>query len=811
MNLLRLCATAMLLLIVQSVVAQKSHESYSLSGNVHTTTGEPLPSASIYIADLRRGAIADKNGNYIIKNIPTGNYVVEAAFTGYKSDVQNLYFNKNLVVNFQLEISITEEKEIVITGSSKATSLKRNPIPIVTVSKEFLQQNLNTNIINALAKVPGVNAVTTGPNVSKPFIRGLGYNRILTLYDGIRQEGQQWGDEHGVEVDENAVERVEVIKGPSSLLYGSDAIAGVVNLIPPKAPPQGTTTGGISATYQTNNKLMEASAHAESYRGNFSWGLVGSHKMAADYQNKIDGRVYNTGFNQSSVYLQASLHKDWGYSRFGASFFNDLQEIPSGKRDSATRKFEKQLSDDDWQIVSQAELNSYKIAPVHQRIQHYRIYNITSFTAGKDRATIQLGFQRNIRQEFDDPQSSDPALFLELNTLTYDGKYFFHQAGKTSVTMGINGLVQNNNVNKGHEFIIPSYRQFDVGPFIYTKYSSGKLEIAGGLRYDWRHFKNDELYVTGSDDDTPVFGSDTIGAKKLFSDFTQTFSGFSGSAGLSYRFDKQWSAKLNVARGFRAPNISEISANGIHTGAKIYQLGNEHFKPEFSFQQDLGITFSSEHVTINADVFNNNIQNYIFNQKVVNDQGQDSIIVPGFETFQYTASRARLRGGELSIDIHPHPLDWLHFENALSFVSAENTGGGKITKDEKYLPFIPPFHTRSELRANFPKAGKSFKDLFIRIGLEVYAAQNRVFALNGTETPTPGYQLVNAGIGADICNRKGNPIFNFSLMGNNLFDIAYQSHMSRLKYFEDYPGDPRGHSGIYDMGRNISFKISVPF
>src|SRR5674536_183918 len=131
---------------------------------------------------------------------------------------------------------------------------------MITVSSRELQQNLNTNIIDAISKLPGVSAVTTGPNVSKPFIHGLGYNRVLTLYDGVRIEGQQWGDEHGIEVDENAVDRIEIVKGPASLTYGSDALAGVINLLPAPPVPDSTIKGHVETNYQTNNSLIAAHA-----------------------------------------------------------------------------------------------------------------------------------------------------------------------------------------------------------------------------------------------------------------------------------------------------------------------------------------------------------------------------------------------------------------------------------------------------------------------------------------------------------------------------------------------------------------------
>ena len=215
-------------------------ERSSLSGTVtDKKTNQPLAGATVFISDLKLGVIADSTGNYIFKNIPSGSFLIEIKFEGYKSITRNIIIKGATVhENFVLEESAAEINEVVVTGTSKATQIKRNPVPIVSVSHDYLVTNLNTNAIDAIAKIPGVRAVTTGPNVSKPFIRGLGYNRILTLYDGIRQEGQQWGDEHGIEVDQYAVNRVEVIKGPASLSYGSDALAGVVNLIPTQPAPE---------------------------------------------------------------------------------------------------------------------------------------------------------------------------------------------------------------------------------------------------------------------------------------------------------------------------------------------------------------------------------------------------------------------------------------------------------------------------------------------------------------------------------------------------------------------------------------------
>ena len=789
----------------------------SLSGKIlEKKNGSPLAGASVYIPDLKIGAIADSSGHFIFKSLPSGSYLVEVNYVGFKTVTKNIYINGAVVENFELTDNDVEESVVVVTGLSKATQVKRSPIPIVSISHDFIIKNLSTNIIDAIAKVPGVNALTTGPNVSKPFIRGLGYNRILTLYDGVRQEGQQWGDEHGIEVDQYGIEKIEIIKGPASLSYGSDALAGVVNLIPYQPAPEGKMIGNIMSEYQTNNGLFGGSAMLGATKNGFEWMGRISHKEATNYRNKYDGRVYNTAFKETDASVSLGLHKKWGYSHIGFELYDDLQEIPDGSRDSVTRKFTKQITEEDTirPIVTDAELKSYKITDLHQHVQHYRFYSANNFSLGTGRLAVNFGYQRSVRREFSHPVLKDiPGLYLQLNTVSYDLKYYFPEFKGWNLSAGVNGMYQDNTATNGTKFIIPSYRQFDIGPFALLKKTIGKLDIAGGLRYDSRSFKNSALYtkpnpVTGFD--MPVYGAGIAGADNPFSDYSQHFSGLSGSLGATYNFNEKLSVKANISRGFRAPNISEISANGVHPGTNIYQIGNPGFKPEFSVQEDIGFAYSSRYAVVTMGIFNNTISNYIFNQRLLNNNGTDSVIVAGNQTYKFQQGKTNLYGGEISIDIHP--LKALHFENSLSVVYGKNKDiDPKLQSDSnKYVPFIPPLHGVSELRYDFNAKSSHIVNGFVKVQLTYFAKQDRVYLTDNTETPTPGYTLFNAGFGAGITDKKGKTILNVYFFGNNLFDVAYQDHLSRLKYFEPYPNDPRGRYGIYNMGRNFSIKLDVP-
>ena len=789
----------------------------SLSGKVtEKAKGSPLSAASVYIPDLKVGVVSDNNGYYKFNSLPSGSYLIEVHSIGFRTLTKTVTVSGPVTLDFTLSDESIEESPVVVTGLSKATQIKRSPVPIVAVSHDYIATNLSTNIIDAIAKVPGVSALTTGPNVSKPFIRGLGYNRILTLYDGVRQEGQQWGDEHGIEVDQYGIERIEVIKGPASLSYGSDALAGVVNLIPTQAAPEGKMIGDILTEYHTNNGLFGGSAMLGATKNGFEWMGRISHKEATNYQDKIDGRVYNTAFRETDANLALGLHRSWGYSHLSLSLFDDLQEIPDGSRDSATRQFTKQITEADIfrPIVSEEELKSYAITVLHQHIQHYRVYSTNNFIIGNGRLAVNLGYQRSIRREFSHPEAPSIAgLFLQLNTYSYDLKYYFPEWNGWNLTTGVNGMYQDNTVTKGTEFVIPSYHQFDIGPFALLKKTLNKLDLSGGLRFDSRSFTNKQLYtkpdpVTGFD--TPVYGADTAGADHPFYTYHHVFSGLNGSIGATYNFTEQFSVKANIARGFRAPNIAEISANGVHPGTNIYQIGNGDFKPEFNVQEDIGLEYTSKYVALTFSIFNNSISNYIFNQRLLSATGGDSVLVAGNQTYKFQQGKAQLYGGELSLDIHP--VKALHFENSLTATYGLNKDiDPKLKSDSnKYVPLIPPLHGLSELRYDFESRSHHIVNGFVKVQVDWHAAQNRVYLTDNTETATPGYTLFNAGIGAGITNGKGKTLFNFYVMGNNLFDVAYQDHLSRLKYFEQYSSSPNGHLGIYNMGRNIAFKLDFP-
>jgi len=782
--------------------------------------GKPIPGVLISIPDLKTGTVTDIDGKYTINRIPKGKYLVQISYLGYTTLNQTFNGAKTTVLDVQLISASIETGEVIITGVSKATEIRRNPIPMVAISKTFIEEHsASGNVIDEIANLPGISAVTTGPNISKPFIRGLGYNRVITLQDGIRQEGQQWGDEHGIEVDQNSIDRVEIIKGPASLTFGSDAIGGVVNLISPNPVPEGQTLGSFTTIYGTNNGLLNESLRLQGNQNGVVWGTVLSGKEAKDYQNHHDGRVYATNFQEKDARVMIGLNKTWGYSYLNASVFDDLQAIPDGSRDSF-RRFTKQITDADAYRpeVPGSELNSYGIPTLHQHVQLYRIYDNSSFSLGTGNLIVNLGYQFSHRKEFTHPTESDtPGLNLQLQTYTYDFKYNFNLAKDYETTFGVNGMYQLNSLGYSTDFPIPAYHQFDIGPFFVIKKTFGKFELSAGARYDIRSFNGKAAYVDTTIVYFPTLYSGTNPTStpnviRQFGALNKTFSGTSGGLGVTYLFSNQFLVKGNIARGFRAPSIAELSANGPDPGSKIYHIGNSSFKPEFSMQEDIGVSLNLPTISLNIDLFNNNIQHYIYQQQVLNPDGTPQRVAafPLYDVFTYTQSKARINGGEIGVDIHP--VSWLHFENEASLTYGTNLENSSHLADSlKYLPFIPPLHTHSEIRASLNKGFGAIRKVYVFLGVDHFGEQNRFFSAYGTETRTTGYNLLSAGFGGNLVNTAGTTILKLFLEGTNLANVNYQSNMSRLKYF-DNPVVPAGvKPGIFNMGRNISFKIVVPF
>lgn len=780
------------LLFLQNSFAQTKS---LLSGKVtDEKTGAPLAGATIFIHDINRNAVANDTGEYRTSFIPAGNYLVEVSYIGHASIVERLVVNGNTIKDFILKNAVVEHEGVTVTGVSTATRIKQSPQPVSILKRTELLKFSTSNIINSLGNVAGVSALTTGPAISKPFIRGLGYNRVLVVNDGVKQEGQQWGDEHGIEIDDYSVQRVEVLKGPASLMYGSDGLAGVINIQSLSPVAEGTINANVLGEYQTNSNLRGYYGSVAGTKNGFSFNAYGSYKGAQDYKNKYDGYVFNSKFNDKNFGGMLGYGGSWGHAFIRTSNFNQRVGIIEGDREDSTGEFLKVMAGGGEEVVTNSDFKEIDPFIPFQHVQHFKLSSDNSFNIGKNKLDVFAGYQRNQRKEFGDPDNAnEPVAYFDLETVNYSVKLNIPYKGSWKTSMGISGMLQNNK-NRAEEVLIPDYNLFDIGGFVFTQYHKDKLSLSGGLRFDNRHVEGKELMD---------------GSEIKFAAFTKNFSNVSGSAGISYEASKEVNLKVNIARGFRAPTLAELSSNGAHEGTNRYEIGNPDLGSETSLQADAGLEFNSEHITLGAGVFYNSINDFIYYRKLLNSAGNDSVVLdPGsgdlLNVFKFDQQNAHLYGVEFNMDIHPHPLDWLHFENTFSLTKARFADA--IDGSEN-VPGIPAARYLAQLKGNFLPKGILVRNLYASLESDYTFRQNNAFTGYNTETATPAYWLLNASIGTDIMS-KGQTLFTISLNGNNLTDVAYQNHLSRLKYTAI--NNVTGRKGVFNVGRSFAVKVNVP-
>ncbi|MGJ7029843.1 TonB-dependent receptor [Niabella hirudinis] len=757
----------------------------SLRGIVSdASTGLPLPGATISFPDLKIDVTSGRDGAYFVRSLPNGRFVFAVSYVGYRSSAGTLVIKGTTRQDFKLSVSVVENEAVVVTGVSSSTRLKQAPTHISVLSQRSLQQSSGTGLLDAVAKVPGVALITTGPAIAKPSIRGLGYNRVVTLNDGVRQEGQQWGDEHGLELDEYSAQKIEVLRGPASLMYGSDAIGGVLNILTNIPVPENTIRGSLSGSLNSNNNMQGGYANIAGNINGFNWSAYGSLKSAGDYKNRYDGNVLNSRFNEKNFGGYLGLNRSWGYSHLIFSSFDQHVGMIEGERDDAG-----QFILDGYEPGDQRLAGKTPLVP-HQRVQHFKTALDNSFLLSNGgRITALAGFQRNQRREFGDVEDpSVPDAYFDLKTINYSAAYHLPQAGGWKVSLGVNGMSQQNT-NRAAEALIPDYQLFDAGIYGYAAKTVHNTTFSGGLRFDNRNISSKRTYEEGSE---------------KFQPFTKSLSSISGSFGLAHDFSEQVTLKANASKGFRAPNMAELAAKGVHEGTFRYEIGNTDLKSEDAYAFDLGLDVDTRHVSLNVSPYINHIRNYIYYQKLLTGQGGDSLI-GDVAAYRFTQQTANLLGMEATLDIHPHPLDWLHFENTFSWTRGRFT---KTVDGSGNLPLMAPLRLLTELRAEFPGRLKAFRNFYAKAEMDHVAAQQHFFSGYNTETATPGYTLFNAGLGSDVY-LGGVKRAVVILAVNNIGDVAYQQHLSRLKYAPE--NRVTGRTGVFNMGRNFTARLILPF
>lgn len=790
----------------------------SLTGNVTDSANhQVIQGAAVYFPELKMGAFTDAEGNYKISPLPKGVYEVELQMLGYATLTKQVTVNGDATLNFAMVVSTATSNEVVITALGNTTSAQRSPVPVTLVTHDAMLQAPSTNVIDAIANQPGLNEVTEGPGISKPEINGLGYNRVLTLFDGERQEDFQWGDEHGILIDPYAVYDAEIIRGPASLQYGANAVAGVVSFKTQPFAENGTIQGSVLTEYQTNNGQIGTSADVGGNHNGFVWDLRGSNVDAHCYTNPKDGYVWGTAFVQQYIRGVLGWNKKWGYSRISISALHRRVEVPDGNRDS-TGRFEFDYPQNGQVYPTRANFLSYSpdIAG-DQNLGHYELWWQNSFNTGKGRFEADMGYTESIRREI--TQADAAGVGVVIHDIPYSLKYQLASSGLgLKLTAGLNGRFEfaGNLPEPPAPYTwypyLPDYNVFDIGAYAVVQKDFKNLTLSGGFRYDLRQLNSPAMYV--ADFNTPSetqVAAGTPGATIVFPQFNHTYTGPSASAGASYQLPANNYIKLNLALSYRAPEVNELTSNALNFGASAYNLGNIKLKAEQGYEADLIYGNNSRDVNFEVDGFCNYINNFIFTDRLAGANGGDSVSF-GYPTFKFLSNTAVIAGVAAYFNIHPAVTKWIEINNGFTYIYSYMP---HQTDSTDHVPFTPAPRLTSEVKFKIPTGHSFLGQLYIEFGLAHYWAQNNIYSALYTELPSEAYTLYNAGIGTNFINPKNSRVIcSLFINCTNLTNIAYIDHLSHNQYFiasnatigvVTTPGQ-----GIYNMGRNVSFKLVFP-
>ena len=711
----------LLLLAITSIYSQNTIEGIVTESDSST----PITFANIYLPLLEKGAITDDDGKFIISNLPSGNYKIIVSIIGYETFSKTINIPLQQSLNIALTTSAIEMEEVIIsTPFHKLQS--ENVMKVEREKVSDLKAKGAVTLSEGITNIAGVESVTTGISIGKPVIRGLSSNRVLVYTQGVRLENQQFGSEHGLGVSDAGIESVEVIKGPASLLYGSDALGGVLYLNPEKFAAQNTASGDVNFNYFSNTQGYSTNAGFKTSPNNFKLIFRGSLAEHSDYKTK-DYRVTNTRFREQD--FKAAI----GYQNtvFKTEFRYNINNLKTGIPET----------------IGVQSTNKSPLLPFQEVTNHVFSSKSTVFFDNSS-INITAGYLYNDRKEFE--EFTSPALRLKLKTFNYDVKYNTPQLGKFETIVGIQGMNQSNT-NLGPELLIPDAITNDFGILAVSHIHFEKADLQLGGRYDTRtiNIKN--------------------GANK-------NYNSFNSAIGIKTNLLEKLTARLNLASGFRAPNLAELTSNGVHEGTNRFEIGNISLTEEQSFQTDLALEFKNKHLEVFANAFYNKVKDYIF----LSPNGN---IINGNDVFTYLQDDAKLYGGEFGLHFHPHPLDWLHIESSFETVTGKQDNGD-------YLPLIPANSVSNIFRVEFNNTTITKGYAFIK--LKTVFNQNKISSF---ETKTSGYNLLSIGFGGKVKFLKHE--LSISVSGSNLTNKRYINHLSRLKT-----------DGIFNIGRNFNVNIS---
>ncbi len=759
----------------------------ALYGVVFDEKGLPLPGANVYLDTGRHGVQTDAGGRFIFSGIDPGEHELVVSYLGYGKASRSLILGpQSRYVEIHMEATDLMLDEVVVSEAGNLLPVRGRSLETRLVDRRFIEENPGTTLMQSLAALPGINSMDIGSGISKPVIRGMSHNRVVFAENGIKQEGHQWGSDHGLEVDQYSVERLEIIKGPAALIYGSDAIGGAINIRPPSVPSGNSFRTETLLTGRSNNSLAALSQMAEYSREGRFLRLRFSAQDYADYTVPADSFTYNnwiipvkngilanTSGRDVSMTLSAGARGNWGVTSVTASSF---------RQDAGFFPGSHGLPD-----ASALENYTYSRTPSYpkQKIGHFKLISNTSLFMPGGWLDIDIGYQLNHRRELNKPHvhgagplpDHDLELELVLHTVSSGIRYNFNLDGDKRLLAGFDGRWQENTKG-GYGFLLPDYHEHGLGAFSVLNWQGrDDMSFEAGIRADWSVVDISAHYEEVWTD------SNTISHYRERSpEFDTSFFNFTANAGVSWDAGDDLELRMNIGSSYRTPNAIELSANGIHHGSFRHEMGDTTLNTERAYQLDLGMVVEKERLRLVISPFLSYFSNYLF----LRPSGNFSFLPGAGQIYIFSQTRAIHLGGEVYAAYSL--TNELELSVTGEFIWAEDL------RENFPLPFIPPPAVKSDLSYSPPLLPWPEADLRFSLSVRSVAGQSRV-ARN--EPETAAYTLFNAGFTASLPAGRSN--IRLGLFVQNLFDKRYKNHLSFYRRLE-----------LPEPGRNVVVTLGIP-
>jgi len=778
-------------------------QQYSFSGKVIDEEGLPLPGASIITRNFSFSTTTDSDGTFAVNSREKICQEFSISFLGYQTQRIHLEFpypSEPLLIVMHPYQQLLDE--ITIKDDYIQRKVKESTISVSVATEEFISRNKQGSLMKTLDRLPGVSAMEIGSGQSKPVIRGLGFNRVVVTENGIKHESQQWGADHGLEIDQFGVEELEVLKGPVSLMYGSDAMAGVINIKSYSIPHKNSLGGAAEMLYSGNNGLLGGSFNLHGRKTNwfasarYSLSDYGDMTVPTDtiavYTYKValkDRKLTNTAGTEQS--FQVNL----GYL---GKKMHTIFYLTDNKSTLGMFAHAHGLEPIRVDTIAHYAFRRDVLFP-KQEVNHFKMINRTQYFGSNHSTIIELGYQKNIRNEFNKyishgymppvlPESMDIPENLERGfnkyTLTANLRQQIVFGTKNELNFGLNTEYQNNKID-GYNFIIPSYHQWLSGVFLNNQYRyDDKWIISGGFRYDLGIIKTTayadwfKTPVLNTPDPMYVF-------VERAAHLNRQFGSWSGSVGLSYNH-KNFTFRANTGRSFRMPSPKELASNGVNYHHFSFEKGDSSLNPEVSYQLDLSLEWSTPLWAVQLSPFVNYFPNYIYLNP---GYEMDIYYGAGNQVFNYRQSKVFRTGGELQGQIRLTKS--LKLNATAEYIFSRQLSGEKIGYA---LPFSPPANILLNLSYSIP-ALKWLREPYAGLDFLWSAAQNDIVP---PEQKTPSYTIWNLNLGSRILVNKQS--VQLHIIMSNLLNTKYLNHTNYYRLIS-----------LPEAGRNISVSVKIPF